>query len=126
MSNKGYFKGWYFKCSTGDKTIAFIPAYHYSENSKTASLQIITDDRALNIPFDTLEYREKPLYVKIGDCIFSDEEIILDFQNESLKLKGKLKLSLMTAVLFAMILWDRLSLFRLCSAGTVFTVCVIE
>ena len=91
MSNKGYFKGWYFKCGTGDKTIAFIPAYHYSENSKTASLQIITDEMALNIPFDTLEYREKPLYVKAGNCIFSDEEIILDFQNDSLKLKGKLR-----------------------------------
>lgn len=26
--NIGYFKRWYFKCSTEDKTIAFIPAYH--------------------------------------------------------------------------------------------------
>ena len=91
MSNKGYFKGWYFKCAAGDKTIAFIPAYHYSNNSKTASLQIITDDRALNIPFDALEYREKPLYIKTGNCIFSNEGILLDFQNDSLKLEGKLK-----------------------------------
>lgn len=91
MSNKGYFKGWYFKCGAWDKTIAFIPAYHYSNNSKTASLQIITDDWALNIPFDALEYREKPLYVKTGNCIFSNEGIVLDFQNDSLKLNGKLK-----------------------------------
>ena len=55
MYNRGYFKGWYFKCCTEDKTIAFIPAYHCSNHKKTASLQIITDDFAFNIPFDVLE-----------------------------------------------------------------------
>ncbi len=90
MGNIGYFKGWYFKCSTKDKTIAFIPAYHYSNNYKSASLQIITDDETFNIPFDTLEYQEKPLYIKVGNCVFSHEGIILDFQSEELKLSGKL------------------------------------
>lgn len=90
MSNIGYFKGWYFKCSTQNKTIAFIPAYHYSNNKKTASLQIITDNKAINIPFDTLEYRENPLHVKIGNCAFSHEGIILDFKDDGLTLKGKL------------------------------------
>lgn len=90
MVNIGYFKGWYFKCSTIDKTIAFIPAYHYSNNKKSASLQIITDDKALNIPFDKLEYSEKPLCVKIGNCIFSHEGIMLDFKDDRLTLEGKL------------------------------------
>lgn len=90
LSNIGYFKGWYFKCCTKDKTIAFIPAYHYSNNKKTASLQIITDDKAINIPIDTLEFREKPLCVKIGNCVFSHEGIILNFQSDELKLEGEL------------------------------------
>lgn len=90
FSNIGYFKGWYFKCSTEDRTIAFIPAYHCSNGKKSASLQIITDDKAFNIPFDKLEYSEKPLYVKIGDCIFSDKGITLDFQGGDLTLKGTL------------------------------------
>lgn len=90
MSNIGYFKGWYFKCSTQDKTIAFIPAYHCIDNKKSASLQIITDNKTFSIPFDTLEYSEKPLYVKIGNCIFSDEGIILNLQSDNLKLEGKL------------------------------------
>ncbi len=90
MANIGYFKGWYFKCSTKDKTIAFIPAYHYSINKKSASLQIITDDKALNIPFDTLEYHQNPLYVKIGNCVFSHEGIMLDFKGDELKLEGRL------------------------------------
>ena len=90
LVNIGYFKGWYFKCSTQDKTIAFIPAYHYSDNKKSASLQIITDGRALNIPFDKLEYTEKPLCVKIGNCVFTHEGIILDFKDDRLTLEGKL------------------------------------
>lgn len=81
LSNIGYFKGWYFKCSTKDKTIAFIPACHYSNNKKSASLQIITDDKVFNIPFEKLEYQENPLYVKIGNCVFSHERIILNFQS---------------------------------------------
>ncbi len=90
MVNIGYFKGWYFKCSTKNKTIAFIPAYHYSNNKKSASLQIITNGETFNIPFDTLEYSEKPLYVKIDNCVFSHEGIILDFKDDRLKLEGKL------------------------------------
>lgn len=90
LVNIGYFKGWYFKCSTKDKTIAFIPAYHYSNNKKSASLQIITDEKAFNIPFEKLEYTEKPLYVKIGNCIFSERGITLDFQSNDLTLKGVL------------------------------------
>jgi hypothetical protein len=90
LSNIGYFKGWYFKCSTQNKTIAFIPAYHHSNNKKTASLQIITDDKAINIPFDKLEYQENPLYIKIGNCVFSNKGIILDFIDNRLSLDGKL------------------------------------
>ncbi len=98
LVNIGYFKGWYFKCSTKDKTIAFISAYHYSNNKKTASLQIITDEKALNIPFDTLEYRENPLYVKIGNCVFSHEGIILDFKDDRLTLEGKLCFEQLTPI----------------------------
>ena len=98
FSNIGYFKGWYFKCSTEDRTIAFIPAYHYSDGKKSASLQIITDDKVFNIPFEKLEYSEKPLYVKIGDCIFSDKGITLEFQGDDLSLKGTLNFKDLTPI----------------------------
>lgn len=53
-------------------------------------MQIITDNKTFNIQFDKLEYREKPLYVKIGDCIFSDKGITLEFKSNDLTLKGTL------------------------------------
>lgn len=72
MSKNNYFKGWYFKCSANDKTIAFIPAYQRSNRIETASLQIKTDEAVFNTPFDSLRYSEKPLCVNIGKCVFSE------------------------------------------------------
>lgn len=93
MFNQNYFKGWYFKCCTKEKTIAFIPAYHQNTNNKTASLQIITDDSAFNIPFQDLKYREKPLHIKIDDCILSENGMKLNIQTKEVNVRGILKFS---------------------------------
>ncbi|MDD7294249.1 MAG: hypothetical protein PUG85_02395 [Oscillospiraceae bacterium] len=77
MQQKDYFKGWYFKCSNKNKTIAFIPAFHQSNCEKTASLQMITDNAAFNIPFHSLQYQENPLTIKIGENVFSEKGIQL-------------------------------------------------
>ena len=90
MQQKDYFKGWYFKCSNESKTIAFIPAFHQSKHEKTASLQIITDDTAFNIPFQFLQYRENPLAIKIGENIFSKKGIRLQIKNNDLSANGAL------------------------------------
>ena len=90
MQQKDYFKGWYFKCSNESKTIAFIPAFHQSKHEKTASLQIITDDTAFNIPFQFLQYRENPLAIKIGENIFSKKGIRLQIKNNDLSTNGTL------------------------------------
>lgn len=91
LYKKRYFKGWYFKCCSKNKTVAFIPAYHCSSNKKTASLQVITDDTAFNIPFNDLKYSKKTLSVKMGNCRFSKKGIILNEKNNEHKLKGVLR-----------------------------------
>ncbi len=93
MSKNNYFKGWYFKCSANDKTIAFIPAYHRSNQRGTASLQIITDEAALNIPFDSLEYSEKPLCINLEKCVFSEKGLKLNIKNDELTIIGELRFS---------------------------------
>lgn len=95
---KDYFKGWYFKCSTAEKTFAFIPAYHRNNYCETTSLQIITDDEVFNIPFDSLKYREKPLIIKIGDCCFSENGIKLNIQNDNLNIQGVLKFNQLSPI----------------------------
>lgn len=91
MIKKDFFKGWYFKCHTVDKTIAFIPAFHRNNHRETASFQIITDDEAFNVPFDSLKYREKTLIIRIGDCCFSEKGIKFNIQNDNLNIQGTLK-----------------------------------
>lgn len=90
MQQKDYFKGWYFKCSNENKTIAFIPAFHQSNHEKTASLQVITDDTAFSIPFQSLQYRENPLAVKIGESVFSEKGIRLHIINDNISANGVL------------------------------------
>ncbi len=91
MFKNNFFQGWYFKCCNNEHTIAFIAAYHISNNHKTASLQIITDDAVLNIPFDSLSYRENPLYISLGRCIFSENGIRLNIHTDTLSVHGVLK-----------------------------------
>jgi len=92
MQQKDYFKGWYFKCSNKNKTIAFIPAFHQSNCEKTASLQMITDNAAFNIPFHSLQYQENPLTIKIGENVFSEKEIQLNMKYDKLSANGVLHL----------------------------------
>ncbi|MGN1224948.1 MAG: tocopherol cyclase family protein [Ruminococcus sp.] len=92
MQQKDYFKGWYFKCSNKNKTIAFIPAFHQSNYEKTASLQMITDNAVFNIPFHSLQYQENPLAIKIGENVFSEKGIQLNMKYDKLSANGVLHL----------------------------------
>ena len=88
---RNYFKGWYFKCSNATQTIACIPAFHRSCHRESASLQMITDDTACSIPFDTLEYRESPLSIRIGRNIFSERGLCLNIRTNKLTAYGTLR-----------------------------------
>ena len=88
---KDYFKGWYFKCTNDTQTIAFIPAFHRTRHKETASLQIITDDGAFNLPFASLEYQEKPLSIRIGDNMFSEKGIRLNIRTDKTTVQGTLR-----------------------------------
>lgn len=73
MSGQPFFEGWYFKHQQGEHTIAFIPAHHRDERGlHTASLQIITEDRAeyLEIPRRAFQVDRKPFRVRCGDSVF--------------------------------------------------------
>ncbi len=88
MPKKEYFKGWYFKCAGKNQTIAFIPSFHCHGN---AILQIITDDKAFCLPYAKLKYREKPLFIKIGNSVFSEKGIKLNIETDELTARGALR-----------------------------------
>ncbi len=90
MLKQNYFKGWYFKCGSGDNAIALIPAFHRHYGRQTASLQVVTKDAAFHVPLASLRYRENPLTVTAGSCVFSERGIKLRLQSDTLTLQGKL------------------------------------
>lgn len=89
LQKKEYFKGWYFKCAAENQTVAFIPSLHYC-GVQSAFLQIITDDKAFRLTFPKLKYREKPLFVEIGNSFFSEKGIKLDIRTDDLTAQGAL------------------------------------
>lgn len=86
-----YFKGYYFKCSTGEETVAFIPAGHNEGNTSSGSLQIITNDKAYVIPYPKIRFDDDNFITKIGDNYFSEKGIYLNGDSSNCSIHGKLK-----------------------------------
>jgi len=89
---KNYFEGWYFKQQNNECAIALIPAIHTSENSQTASLQIVTDQDAFCIDYainDVLLCRHR-FFVALGNSHFSLGGIHLDICTKDLTAVGTL------------------------------------
>lgn len=91
MLKNNCFKGWYFKCSSNDKTIAFIIAYHISDNNKSFSMQIITNNNVINIPLNSLKYSENPLCISTENCAFSENGIKLNIRYKNMNINGELR-----------------------------------
>ncbi len=91
MLKKAFFKGWYFKCSGKNQTIAFIPSIHRDGERKTALLQIITDQTAFQLPFSQIKYRDEPLIIKIENNKFCRNGIKLNIRTDKLIIQGILR-----------------------------------
>lgn len=97
--HRGYFEGWYFKQQNGTDTVALIPAFHADDcGNFSASLQVITNDQALNVdfPFQASECSRKRLPVRLGKCIFSEQGIGLDVDTQECNLRGVLRFGPLT------------------------------
>ena len=88
---KSYFEGWYFKHQGSGRTVAFIPAFHIDEKGeRSASLQVITDDGAHNLPFPAGAFSadKDTLAVKLGNNLFSENGVRLSVDTEELSVEG--------------------------------------
>lgn len=89
-----YFEGLYFKQQTAEKSIALIPAFHIdAKGTKSASIQIITDERAYCVFYSNEDFiidRHK-LYIKIGDNIFTKDGMKISIITEDISVTGELR-----------------------------------
>ena len=96
QNGKGpYFEGWYFRCQTREgKGLALIPALHMDENgTKTASIQLITEDRSclVDYPYDKFRAQRDELHIEISGNRFSADGIALDISREGMLIRGSLR-----------------------------------
>lgn len=100
LEKKNYFEGWYYKQVTKDtnKTIVFIPGISTAEPNPHAFIQIIYDRHSYYISYDMKDfsYGEHPFFIKIRNNIFSLEHLILNIEEEDLRIQGNLTLSNIT------------------------------
>lgn len=96
-NNDYYFEGWYFKNSSNNNGISFIPGISINYNEKKAFIQVITNESSYFINYDISEfmYSFNPFYIKIGKNYFSQEEIKIDLydQSKEIEINGTLKYS---------------------------------
>ena len=94
MSKRPFFEGWYFKHQQGEHTVAFIPAHHRDGRGvHTASLQIVTEDRAeyTEVPIREFQVERRPFRVRCGDSVFSPGGCRIDAPFGGQRLTGTLR-----------------------------------
>lgn len=85
MGRREYFCGWYFKCRSETDSVALIPAVHWCGGKKSASIQIITDEKSWNFPLagdQARIWRYKP-YAALGGSRFSADNVLLHVSSGS-------------------------------------------
>lgn len=94
VTGQPFFEGWYFKHQRGSHTMAFIPARHQDGNGAyTASLQIVTEERAeyVEFPISSFRVERRPFRVRCGDSVFSPSGCRIDCLFGGERLTGTLR-----------------------------------
>ena len=83
-TNKSYFEGWYFKISSDNLSIAFIPGININSSEKKTFIQIITNTNSYYVNYDIneFEYSFDPFYVRIGKNFFSKDAIHVEIEDD--------------------------------------------
>ncbi|MGL6199432.1 MAG: tocopherol cyclase family protein [Lachnospiraceae bacterium] len=84
MKNK--FEGYYFKLQKEERTLAIIPGCA----KEGAFIQVITNERSYNIPYDHEAYYRDGI-IQVGKSHFWKKGMVLDIESEEITLKGRLK-----------------------------------
>lgn len=83
-SDKDYFEGWYFKNTSGNIGISFIPGISISKKERKAFIQVITNESSYYVDYDINDFKfgNNPFYVSIGNSYFSKDRIHIDIRND--------------------------------------------
>ena len=87
---RDYFCGWYFKCQSGERTLALIPASHSNGGRHSSSVQIITNDAACTVFYPHGAPKNEQNGFFVGDSYFGRDGVILRISETGLSASGRL------------------------------------
>jgi tocopherol cyclase len=98
---KKYFEGWYFKMVSSDNNsiMSVIPGISLSENGEEqhAFIQFIDGKTAktdyYSFPIEDFYFSKEKFAVRIGENYFSEDSLILNIQNDSTLISGRIIMS---------------------------------
>ncbi len=94
LKMKNHFEGWYFKHVSNDlnNVWSFIPGVSLTDKDSHSFIQVINgisgETEYIRYPLDSFKWDNKNLYVKVGNSVFTDKDVDLKIENESLKVSG--------------------------------------
>ena len=84
----------------GAFTVAFIVAYHITNNVKSCSLQVITDGGAWNVDYPFADFHMDENGVTMGPNVFTKQGCHLDIRADGLRLQGDLSFGEFTPIAY--------------------------
>ena len=97
LRKKRYFEGWYFKHVTQDQShaISIIPGISLTENDSHSFIQILDGYSGtgsyIRYPPDEFIWDRRSMMIRIGSSEFTGSHAILNIENDTLKLKGRIE-----------------------------------
>jgi tocopherol cyclase len=97
LKKKHYFEGWYFKHVSQDlqHTCSFIPGISLVDKDPHAFIQILNgytgDTHYVRYPLNEFLWSRNMLYLKIGESVFTEKQIILKIEDKNLILSGQIE-----------------------------------
>lgn len=105
LKKNNYFEGWYYKQVTADGKISlsFIPGVSLNEKDKYSFIQYILVEKSadgstqtttgyVRFPIEAFHYQNRPFKASVGESIFSEISVYVDFLDKDTHFKGHLKL----------------------------------
>jgi len=73
-----YFCGWYYRCQSGNQTLAIIPSVHKTGEGNFCTIQLITDTDAFQAQFPYDDFSKDKNEIRIGNNRFGGSGVSLD------------------------------------------------
>ncbi len=99
LSSNNYFEGWYFKNvnASREAVYSFIPGVSLNADNPHAFIQVINgitgETQYIEYPLSAFRFEKRYFRVEVGRSVFSKEQMLLDIDSDSIKVKGQLTYS---------------------------------